>query len=155
MSQSIAALIERGGVYHDLEGNDTASVFKSILERVSFPVSVDRLEVIKALLEREKVLSTAVGGGIALPHPKHPLIKSRDEECIIVCFLKQPVSMNAPDGRPVNVLFILLSSSQISHIQTLTTLAKIFRKDDFKRILSTKPLKAQLVSFLDRMTFDI
>ena len=59
--------------------------------------------------------------------------------------------MGAPDGRPVSVFFILLSNSQVSHIKSLSALAKLFRDESFKKLIETRPLKAQLVAFLDRL----
>ena len=149
---SLARLIEKGGVYVGIEGTDPASVFADIAKKVILPEYINRELVLKELLDRESVLSTAVGSGLAVPHPKRPVITDKNDERIIVCYLNQKIGMCAPDGRPVSAFFILLSSSQVSHLKSLSSLAKLFRDESFKRIIETKPLKAQLVAFLDRLT---
>ena len=153
MSASISALIERGGVYCNVEGLTPEEIFNDVVSRADFPADLDRNEVIRELLEREKVLSTAVGGGIAIPHPKRPLLKNADDERIIVCFLKKNISMQAPDVRPVFAFFILLSSSPVSHLKFLSSLAKVFHDIEFRRLLETRPTKSRLVSFLQKMSF--
>ncbi|MBO4404166.1 MAG: PTS sugar transporter subunit IIA [Treponema sp.] len=149
---SLARLIEKGGVYVGIEGTDPEEIFADLAKKLVLPDTFDRDLVVKELMDRENVLSTAVGSGLAVPHPKRPVVKSREDERIIVCYLNRKISMSAPDGRPVSVFFILLSSSQVSHLKSLSLLAKLFRDESFKKIIETKPLKAQLVAFLDRLS---
>ena len=91
-------------------------------------------------------MSTAVGNGIALPHPRYPLLKKLDEQRIIVCFLDNPLIMNAPDAKPVYVMLILLTSSSQVHLKVLSQLAFLFQKKEFRSILEKKPSEPELIT---------
>src|SRR6185295_9974464 len=65
---SIAEALESGGVLYRLAGQDKAAVLRSMVEGLPFPPSVDRETIYQIILAREKMGTTAIGNGIALPH---------------------------------------------------------------------------------------
>lgn len=148
-SYDAALLMEKGSVV-EANGNTVEDVFKSICNQAKLPTEITSEVLVQELMLREKVLSTAVGNGIAIPHPRRPLVSSSDESRIIVAYLKSPIDMQAPDFRKVYAMFILLSSSSQLHIKTLSSLAKLFRNDQFKKMLQLRPGKEQLVNLIRR-----
>jgi len=67
--------------------------------------------------------STGIGGGIAVPHPRDPLVVRVKEPVVLVSFLEDPVDFRAVDGAPVRVLFTILSPSVRVHLQILSRLS--------------------------------
>lgn len=148
---SVRSLIERGDVFNNVKGLTAEEIFKSLSSLTDFPPAANGEDILTELLEREKVLSTAVGNGIAIPHPRRPLIGNPDDQRIYVCFPETPVGMGAPDSRRVHAMFILLSANSQSHIKALSELARLFRNEDFRRLLETQPSKQSLLDVIDNM----
>ena len=109
MENTLGGLIRNGGVFADVEGKTPEEIFNNVCRNVSFPEGFDVESLISELVEREKILSTAVGNGIAIPHPRKSMVKEDADQRIIVCYLKKPMDMSAPDERRVSVMFILLT----------------------------------------------
>lgn len=135
----VCGLIQRGGVYADVEGSTPEEVYKNLCAMIPLPAGLSAEEVEHELLEREAVLSTAVGSGIAIPHPRRPIVPSESEERVVVCFPRAPLNMQVPDDRQVYVMFLLLTHSTQSHIRVLSDLARLFRAAAFKKALETRP----------------
>ena len=88
-----------------------------------------------SLRERENVGSTAIGHGIAIPHGR---IKGLKTACGAFLRLRTPVPFDAPDGKPVGLLFVLLVPEQATeqHLQILSELAERFSDPRCRDILS-------------------
>ncbi|MCQ2981258.1 MAG: PTS sugar transporter subunit IIA [Treponemataceae bacterium] len=141
----IDELIKNGGVLYDVEGSTPAEVYKNVCTQCAFPENLTSQSVYAELMQREELMSTAVGHGIAIPHPRHPLLKEARNQQIIVAYLKNPIVMNAPDAKPVYVLFLILTCSAKVHLQALSRLAFLFQRDEFRRILESKPNRQQFL----------
>lgn len=141
---SLLDLIENGGVYHNVPGDSPAEIFEQVFTNAKIPTGLSVESLCEELVLRENLITTAVGNGIAIPHPRYPLIKVPGENRILVCFLENPIPMKAPDLRQVYVMFILLSESSKTHIDVLSKLAHLFKKESFRNILSKKPCKEEL-----------
>lgn len=140
----IVSLIHKGGIYIDVEGDTPEEVYVNICKQIELPEGMNPETVSNALIAREKVLSTAVGNGIALPHARTPIMKSDDEQRIVIAYLKKPINMSAPDEKDVFVMFILLTSNPQVHLKVLTSLAGLFRNVRFRKALEGKAGEAEL-----------
>ncbi|MBQ9495347.1 MAG: PTS sugar transporter subunit IIA [Treponema sp.] len=142
----IASLIDRGGVYTDIEGSSPEEIYREISQMISLPEGISAASVYDALCERERIMSTAVGNGIALPHARCPILKSKDDEEICVVYLKTPIDMHAPDELRVSIMFVLLTYDAQSHLEMLSALATLVRKDDFRKLLANHADKNTLLN---------
>ena len=142
---SLETLIKNGGVFFNVKGDRPELVFKNILEKLSLPDSIDSSKLYDELCQREELMSTAVGNGIAIPHPRYPLLTKAEDQRLVICFLDKPVMMNPPDMRPVYVFFILLTSSTKTHLKILSQLAFLFQKPEFRHLLEQKPTEETLL----------
>jgi PTS system nitrogen regulatory IIA component len=73
------------------------------------PEEVDRQFLFQVLLARESLGSTAVGGGIAIPHVRNPIVMHIPLPIITLCFLEHPIEFGAIDAKPVHVLFTIVA----------------------------------------------
>jgi PTS system nitrogen regulatory IIA component len=147
----ISTLIERGGVYFNLEGESAAEVLTSLINISQLPASVNRADLLKAVLERESLMPTALGNGIAIPHPRNCVLSDQAEERIVVGYPRHPVDYQALDKEPVSSLFLILSADQRSHLQILSQLSFVFHDQDFRKLLATKPQKEELQAAVKRL----
>lgn len=145
MNADISELIKRGGVYRDVEGNTPEEVYKNVSGLIKLPATLSAQTACDALCSREKLMSTAVGNGIALPHARNPILKSEDDQRIAVVYLKEPIDMNAPDGCKVFVMFILFAENSQSHLFMLASLVEIFKDTQFKKLLESRADEDELL----------
>ncbi len=140
---NLAQMIRRGGVMN-VDANDVFEVYEQICPKMSLPDSVTAAQLYEGLCRREKVMSTAVGHGIALPHCRDVILKDDESQQITVVYLKNPIDMNAPDGKKVSVLFVLLTSNSQTHLQVLSNLAGLFKNENFVNLLKNRASAEEL-----------
>jgi nitrogen PTS system EIIA component len=138
--ESLAAVMERGAVFYDIEGNTVEEVLSNAIEQMPFFKTEDQKKMLyESLAAREKLRSTGIGYGVAIPHPRTPLGYSEIPAFITTCFLKEPINYKAVDMRPVFVLFVLVSPSSKIHLHLLSRLSFFLRDENFIKFLNQKP----------------
>ncbi len=102
-----------------------------------------RSTVYDALFAREKLGSTALGLGVAIPHGR---IKGLKAASGAFFRLANPIQFDAPDGQPVSLIFVLLvpQSANEQHLQLLSELAQMFSDRSFREQLVAAPDSASL-----------
>jgi PTS system nitrogen regulatory IIA component len=145
---SLAEALERGGIHAGVGGASREEVIAAISELPGIPAHVDREMLRQLLLAREALGCTAFGNGIAIPHPRDPLVLGLREPSALLCFLAHGVDFNAADGQPVGALFLLLSPSVRGHLQMLASVARALKDPTLLELVKTQaPPKA----ILDRL----
>ena len=141
---NIGELILRGGVINNLDADNPFDAYEQIKSKISLPNSVTPELLYQGLCAREKVMSTAVGRGIAIPHCRDILLASDGEKQITIVYLKNPIDMNAPDGRKVDTMFVLLTGNSQSHLQVLSRLAGLIKNDSVVELLRNRASAEEL-----------
>lgn len=144
----ICDLVKKGGVYYDVPGTTAAEVYKDICGRIELPEGLSANLFCDELVKREQMMSTAVGNGIAIPHPRPLLLSKQESQRIVLCFPKEFLDMNAPDERLVSALFILLTSSVKDHLQILAQIADLVQKVDVRRVLERQAPEEEVLAVL-------
>jgi mannitol/fructose-specific phosphotransferase system IIA component (Ntr-type) len=90
--------------------------------------------MLQSVREREQVLSTGIGGGVAIPHGKTPLI---DELVVAAGVCARPIEFDALDGAPVELCFLLIGpeSAAGAHIKALSRISRLLRRDPLREAL--------------------
>jgi len=143
---SLAGSISRGGVAVRVEGADRYEVFRAAINDLAMPPGIDRETLLDLLMAREKASGTAIGGGIAIPHPRYPVVLAGNVSIVRVCYLVQPLDYQAADGKLVDTLFLMICPTVHEHLQLLARLASVLNSPDFRSLLATRPDKTRLVS---------
>lgn len=124
--------LQAGGIVHGLPGADKDSVLRHLVESMPLPADVDPDFLHSVLLAREALGSTAVGDGVAIPHPRSPILLRVPTAMVTLCFLETPIDFGALDGRPVHALFSTISPNIRIHLHLLSRLAFALRDPEFK-----------------------
>jgi nitrogen PTS system EIIA component len=140
----ILPAMERGGVFYNVTGDNRDAALRSAVELLPNIQASDYDMVYNTLIEREKLASTGIGHGIALPHPRSNPGLALDLPQITTCFLSQAVDFEAIDGRAVTVLMVLLSHSTKQHVTMLSRLSFYLRDSAFRKFLLTRPAQAEI-----------
>lgn len=138
--------LKNGGIHYDVSGATREEVLKSIVDLLPLPAKVSRGFLYDLMLSREKMMSTAVGNGIALPHVRNPVVLHIQEPIITLCFLKKPVDFKALDGKPVTIVFGLLSPSVKKHLSILARLAFCLQNRQLQEYLHKKVQREQIMA---------
>lgn len=127
----IAELLPTENVVVDLEASSKKRVFEQAGLLFENNQGIGRGDVFDSLFSRERLGSTGLGQGIAIPHGR---IKGLKKAAGAFFRLASPVQFDAPDGRPVSLLFVLLVPEQANehHLQLLSELAQMFSDAAFR-----------------------
>jgi nitrogen PTS system EIIA component len=148
--------LERGGIFHDVPGSTRDEVLKAISNLAGIPCGIDRGLLYELLVGREALASTGVGDGIAIPHPRDPLVLQVEGPFALLCFLREAADFRAPDGQPIGVLFLVLSPTVRCHLQMVSKLAFVLHDQALKELLHTRAPETEIfkrVSALEQDTF--
>ncbi len=137
--ESLLTALTQGGIHYDIEGEAVPDVMRSAVARLGVVAPETKPDLVAKLIERENLTSTGLGNGIAVPHPREPESLAIASPAIAACYLEQPVDFNALDGKPVMLLFMLLSPSVRTHLQLLSRLSYGLRNRDFISFLQRTP----------------
>ena len=134
MSQ-IAELLPAENILLDLDAGSKASLFDAVGALFESKHGLSRRIVIDSLLAREKLGSTGLGQGIAIPHGR---IRGLGVAQGAFIRLRAPIAFDAPDGKPVSLVFVLLVPEQATeqHLQLLSELAQMFSEARFRESLA-------------------
>jgi fructose-specific phosphotransferase system IIA component len=107
-------------------------ILSELVEVVGKSTTVrDTREILRAVREREEVLSTGIGSGVAIPHGKSSAIS---ELALVAGVMPQGIDFEALDGRPVNLFFLLIGPEAAAgqHVKALSRISRLLRRDSFR-----------------------
>jgi mannitol/fructose-specific phosphotransferase system IIA component (Ntr-type) len=96
--------------------------------------AADVAAILQSVRDREQVLSTGIGGGVAIPHGKTPLV---DELVVAAGLCARPVEFESLDGAPVELCFLLIGpeSAAGAHVKALSRISRLLRRDTLREAL--------------------
>ena len=133
----LSELLSAERVKVPLGSRTKADVLRELVELVTVGRSGIAPEaVLASVRERELVLSTGIGGGVAIPHGKTPCI---DQLVLAAGVSATPIDFDALDGKPVQLFFLLVGpeSAAGAHVKALSRISRLLRRE---------PLRADLVA---------
>jgi PTS system nitrogen regulatory IIA component len=145
----ISKILTPDNILLDTESTSKKRVFERAGLMFENNQQIARSQVFDSLFAREKLGSTGLGQGVAIPHGR--IAKLRDASA---AFIKtsHPIPFDAPDGQPVNLIFVLLVPERATdlHLQILGELAQMFSDSQFRNRMNTCEDAASIY----RMFFD-
>ncbi|MBI2308241.1 MAG: PTS IIA-like nitrogen regulatory protein PtsN [Rhodocyclales bacterium] len=134
----IANLLPAENILLDLDAGSKKRVFEQAGLIFENHHGIARATVFDSLFAREKLGSTGLGQGVAIPHGR---IKGLKDARGAFLRLTTPVAFDSPDGKPVSLLFVLLVPEQANelHLQILSELAQRFSDREFREALLAAP----------------
>jgi len=127
----ILEVLKKEAILADLNARDKKGVIEELVSPVVQYTSVDREALVKVLMERERLGSTGIGGGIGIPHGK-----LRGLESLILSFglSRKGVDFESMDGRPTHIFFLLVTPENSTglHLKLLARISKLLKNDLFK-----------------------
>ncbi len=134
----LAEALERGGIFYGLRDTNRDRALGAMVDVLPVPADIDRGLLLRLFLAREASASTAVGDGIALPHVRNPIVLHVPQPMVSLCFLERAVDFGALDGKPVQVLFAVISPTMRGHLQLLARLAHALHDELFRQAVKSQ-----------------
>ncbi len=127
-------LLSPQGVIHNLRAKCKREALQALAEKASGLIDRPASDILSTLLEREQLGSTGVGDGVALPHGK---MEGLGKIVGVLARLETPVSFDALDDQPVDLVFMLLApaNATAAHLKALAKVSRLFRDEDARDAL--------------------
>jgi len=134
----ISSLLEPSQVALDVDAPDKKALFERAAAMLEAASGLSRTQVVDSLLARERLGSTGLGQGIAIPHGR---VKGLRNAVGAFLRVRVPIPFDAPDDRPVSMAFVLLVPERATdaHLQILSELAQMFSDRELRRQLAAAP----------------
>lgn len=127
MSVKIAEMLDPAAIVAELRSTGKNDVLAELADAlVSANPALNRADVLRVLLERERLGSTGIGDGIAIPHGK---LKNLDNQMIAFGLSRKGVDFDAMDGKPARLFFLLIAPEEAVgiHLKTLARISKLLK----------------------------
>jgi nitrogen PTS system EIIA component len=147
----LAAALEVGGIHYHLPGHDKASVYRAMIDALPLPPEVDRDHLMQVLLARESLCPTSMGDGLAIPHPRNPVVLHIDQPFFAIAFPEKPIEdFGAIDSKPIKTLLLLISPTVRVHLRILAALTAALHSPEVLRALNDRVTPEELIAVLDQ-----
>ncbi|MGV7929258.1 MAG: cation:proton antiporter [Spirochaetota bacterium] len=129
----LAALIDGDSFIANLSGDTTDGAIREMAAAAARRTGLDAGLIAERAIERESIMSTGIGEGIAVPHARMSQI---ERPCVIVALSQAGIDFDAPDGMPAHIVFLILTppGDQDSQIRILAEISRVFSDDSIKRL---------------------
>jgi PTS system nitrogen regulatory IIA component len=140
----LSELLDEANIIPDLKAKDKKGVLEELAESITSQApSLDKGSLVKVLLERERLGSTGIGDGIAIPHGKfqgvsHPIVSFGRS--------RRGLDFESMDGQPAFLFFLLVApeNSASIHLKALAKISKILKNSSFRKVLMEAPTRKAL-----------
>jgi len=141
----ISDILTEDLVVTHLEGNSKRDVIEAMVDIVArSPKVLDADKVRTAIFEREKIMSTGVGNGFAIPHGKTDAVTD-----IVAAFAvtAEPIDYESLDEKPVRLVFLLVGKDNLvgPHIKLLSRISRLMNKEEFRNRLLQVPTSREIL----------
>jgi PTS system nitrogen regulatory IIA component len=145
---TVTALLSPYRVFIDPNICSKKKLLEFIANTVTEQCGLAQSKLFNSLLDRERLGSTGLGHGFAVPHARLPDLRET-----IGCFVKlaKPINFNAPDNKPVDLIFCIIIPEHATdeHLQILASLAKIFSQSSVREAMRTAHSVNDVIRIID------
>lgn len=131
-----------------LSARTKEELLRELVELVAQTARIDDADdLLRAVREREEVLSTGIGNGVAIPHGRSA---SLGELALVAGVSAEPVEFDALDGRPVRLFFLLVGPETAAgqHVKVLSRISRLLRQESFRDRLAAARSAAEFYQIL-------
>jgi PTS system nitrogen regulatory IIA component len=147
--KALNTILDQNSFYYDCALTEE-SYLEQMLGMVHLDANVDKAIIIQLLKNREALMSTAIGNGISLPHPRIPLMVGRNP-LINFFFPQRPLDLKSIDGKPVHTIILLVSQTIKQHLSLLAHLSFMLSQETFRAALENRLSSQDLLDIINHI----
>ncbi len=152
----LSRLIEEEAIITDLKATTTKEVIRELAEQAyKKDLIANKEQFIQKLLDRERLTSTSIGQGIALPHLRKPCGSMVTSPKIVIGVSKKGIDFASLDGEKTRIFFLLLSDSEVVHLKILAKITQILSKESAIEELKSLETPKEYIKFFIRIEQEI
>ncbi len=130
----ILDVLEKEAILVDLQAKDKIGILNELVSPAARITGIDHNDMVRVLMERERLGSTGIGGGIGIPHGK---LKQLDKLVLGFGLSRQGVDFESMDGRPTHLFFLLITPENATdlHLKLLARVSRLLKKESIREKL--------------------
>jgi nitrogen PTS system EIIA component len=143
----ILEVLDKEAILMDLQSKDKIGILNEMVAPVARITGIDHKEIVRVLMERERLGSTGIGGGIGIPHGK-----LRNLEKLVLGFglSRQGVDFESMDGYPTHLFFLLITPEHATdlHLKLLARVSRLLKKEPLKQMLMKATSADEIIAII-------
>lgn len=148
--ETLGSLLDKDCFHYNCHLTESAFI-EQMISKINFEKNVDREVIIQLLKSRESMMSTAIGNGISLPHPRIPLMVGKNKPLIHFFFPVKPLNLKSIDGKPVHTLILLISQTIKQHLSLIAHLSFLLSKETFRFALENRLKHEEILDIIKKI----
>ncbi|MFA7228910.1 MAG: PTS sugar transporter subunit IIA [Melioribacteraceae bacterium] len=148
--ETVGTLLDKDSFHFECQLNESAYI-EQMVSRINLDENVDREIIIQLLKSRESMMSTAIGNGICLPHPRVPLMVGKNKPLINFFFPEKPLDLKSVDGKPVHTLILLISQTIKQHLSLIAHLSFLLTNEVFRFALENRLESNEILDIISKI----
>ena len=140
-------LISERSIIIGLRGTTKREIIEELVNAIDTNQIADRGRVMESVLQREGIMSTGIGHGIAIPHGKSEAVKALSG---VLGIKREGVDFESLDGQPAYIFFLLVSPADVSgpHIKALARISRLLKGEEFRKALIPAQTSQAILSII-------
>ena len=151
----LAPALEIGGAHYEVGGTDVASTLERMIACLPIEDAEERATILEVMRARGEQAATGIGGGIAIPHVRMPLVFAARPAALALCFLDHAVPLTAVDGKPVTTVFAMMTPTVHAHLQLLSHLVHALEDGAFIAAIQRRADHATIIAEARRVDAEL
>ena len=144
---TLNTILDQNSFFYDCRLSEN-SYIEQMVNLIELEKNVDKGIIVQLLKNREELMSTAIGNGISLPHPRIPLMVGRYKPIINFFFTEKPLELKSLDGKPVHTFILLISQTIKQHLSLLAHLSFLLSKETFRFALESRLNYSEIIDII-------
>lgn len=144
---SLYRAVHKGGIFHDMPGDTKEEVICNTMKILAQQLGMDAEVLTDLLLDRERLMPTALNHGIGVPHTRDFLLNDH-HDAVAVVFPERHINYGALDGKPVHTLFFLFACEDKRHLNLIAKIAHLSSCSATLDLLQSRPKKEPLLAYI-------
>jgi PTS system nitrogen regulatory IIA component len=131
----ILDVLDKQAILVDLKAKDKIGILNELVAPIARITGIDQNDIVRVLMERERLGSTGIGGGIGIPHGK---LRHLDKLVLGFGLSRQGVDFESMDGYPTHLFFLLITPEHATdlHLKLLARVSRMLKKESLKEMLT-------------------
>ncbi len=144
---NILDILDERSILVDLKSADKKGVLDELVDPIASIAGLDHDELVGVLMDRERLGSTGIGGGIGIPHGK---VKELESLVLGFGLSRKGVDFESMDNRPTHIFFLLITPENSTglHLKLLARISKILKNDPFKEKLMNAKDREEVIHII-------
>lgn len=143
----LCELLSEKNVFLNLKAKNKNEVLKEMVSFLAKDNEINEEEVLKGIIARENVMSTGLGGGVAIPHTK---TESTKNVMVLFARVKDGIDFKSIDNEPVYLIFMVIvpADATVSQIKILARISRLLKHNYIREKLKALKTKKEILSFI-------